>query len=111
MREPPESGNEFYKFTVLVVACWLLLIANVLLILRNRWARLSREARAEAFLLGGYLPNAILCLVMFYPQEQLFSSGLQVGAYLIAIVSTGYVVSIVLALRTERRPSAAVPAT
>jgi cation transport ATPase len=93
--EPSKSGNG-YMITALVVS-WLLLIANVLLLMRNRRARLSREATAEVFLLGGYLPNAIFCLVAFYPEG--WFSGWGIGAYLIAVVSIGYLAAIVLLSR------------
>lgn len=71
-----------------------------LLLLRNRRAMVSRECAAEVFMLGGYLPNAITCLVGFW-------GNLQVGANLALAVSVGYVAVMALLSRGERRPSAA----
>jgi len=100
VRELPGSRYEFGIGMALAVVLWLLLIANVLLLLRNRRARVSSEPTAEAFLLGGYLPNAIYCLLLF---GQFGRRELQIGAYLITVVSIGYLSAIVLLSR--QRPN------
>ena len=73
-----------------VAACAAATLANALLLVRNRRAAGSPEAAAEAFLLGGYLPNGVFCLILC------FNEGLQVGAYMILAVSIGYAAAIVL---------------
>jgi hypothetical protein len=83
----------------LFIAVWLLLLANMLQLLRNLRPTLSREAATEAFLLGAYLPNAVFCLIAFYPRR--FFSGWQIGAYLVATVSLGYLAAIVLLSRQK----------
>jgi hypothetical protein len=70
-------------------------VLNFFLLWRNLRKRVSGEAVAEAFLLGGYLPNALFCLVAFGWEWK----HLGVGAYLIAVVCVGYAVAIVLLSR------------
>lgn len=81
--------GEVIWITVTVAAA----VPNVLQLVRNSRAGVSRANAAEAFLLGGYIPNAILCLAGF--------DRLQLGAYLIAVVSIGYVAAIVLLSQGE----------
>lgn len=87
--------------TISIVVAIAFVGTNLLVLLRNRRAELPRDATAEAFLLGGYLPNSAFCLAAFYP-DGLFS-GWNIGAYLIAVVSLGYLAAIVLLSR--RRPN------
>jgi hypothetical protein len=83
---------------VLIVSSVALAGANLLLLMRNRRSKLPREATTEAYLLGGYLPGAIISFVFFGWLGGGFSK-LHVGAYLIAIVCVGYVVAIVMLSR------------
>lgn len=98
-----EGFNTFRKVepTVSIFACWLLVVANVALLWRNRFKPIAPEARAEVFLLGGYLPNAIFCLLAFGWGDW---SRLQSGAWTAAIACVAYVVSIVLVLRSASTP-------
>ena len=94
------ENDAFSQVLIFVLAfCVALVGANLLLLIRNRRAGLSREATAEAFLLGGYLPNAILSLAIGLLVGGL--SELYVGAYLIAVVCIGYVAAIVLLSREK----------
>lgn len=79
---------------VAIASCWMLAVANIVLLWRNFAKRATREATAEAFLLGGYLPTAVFCLLAFG-----WNGKLQIGAYLIAAVSLGYLAAIVLLSR------------
>lgn len=88
--------------------CWALVVANALVLMRNLAKGVTREAAAEVFLLGGYLPNAVFCLILFGRGQW---SRLEIGALFVLIACVGYVASIVLALRSEdaRRSPAATP--
>lgn len=77
---------------------WIMATANFLLLWRNLKNRVGREATAESFLLGGYLPNAFFCVISFGLERKL-----QVGGYLIALVSLGYLAAI--GLLSRRKPT------
>lgn len=82
----------------MTLSCWLLVIANVALLWRNRTRRISPEVRAEVFLLGGYLPNAAFSLLGFGWGNW---SNLQAGAWTALAACVAYVISIALALRSD----------
>lgn len=90
-----------YADIVIPTILWSMLAgANMLLLMRNRRAGLSREAIGEAFMLGGYLLNAIFNL-MLWSLDGWFSN-LNIGAYLIAVVCVGYATAIFLISRANR---------
>ena len=90
------------------VLCWTLIIANILLLARNVSRHIGHEASAEIFLLGSYLPNAVLCLIGFGWDRW---SHLQAGAWVVLTACIAYFVAIALALRTANTPGSpkAVP--
>jgi hypothetical protein len=76
-------------------------LANVLLLARNIARRVSREFRAEIFLLGGYVPNAVFCLLMF-------GTGffhLDIGGKVAVVACIAYMITIVLTLCSSKRRS------
>lgn len=81
-----------------VTSCWLLVIANVILVRRNLATSISQSTAAGVSLLGSYLSNAVFCLIAFGwdPWIQL-----QIGALAVAIACISYFVTIVLMLRSE----------
>ncbi len=93
------AGLDEIAVVLAIAVSMALAVENVLLLMRNRRAGQLREATAEAFLLGGYLPNATLCLILWYPRG-LFS-GWDPGAYIVAVVCVGYVTAIVLLSRKQ----------
>lgn len=86
----PQSLNQLSS----TVMCIALVGINLVMLVRNRQFGESREATAETFLLGGYLPTSVFCLVMWYPRE--IFSGWEVGAYVIAVVTIGYATAMVV---------------
>ena len=72
--------------------------ANALLLVRNLRRRLPREATAEVFLLGGYLPTAVFWLVMI-GFDPVF--GLELGGYVVLTACIAYLVTIILLLTGE----------
>lgn len=83
---------------IIFLPCWLLIIANLALLWRNHARSIVPDSRAEGLLLGAYLPNAVLSLLYFGFWDW---SRLQVGAWIAAIACVAYVISIVLALRSD----------
>lgn len=67
--------------------------ANALLLVGNLRRRLPREAAAEVFLLGGYLPTAVFCLVALGLDE--------IGSYVVLTACIAYLVTIILLLIGE----------
>lgn len=93
-----EEKNYAAEMALVLLPTCCLLLGNMLMLQRNLRIKLPSSASTEAFLLGSYLPNAFYCLVGF----GLFEGRLQSGAYVITIVSVGYVVAIlVLSRRTS----------
>ncbi len=68
--------------------------ANVLLLVRNLVRRVPNQVTAEVFLLGGYMPNAVLCLLGL-------AHDWNVGAYVVLIACIAYLLTIILRLRGE----------
>ncbi len=83
-----------WVFIVWNLSSWGFAVINLLLLVRNLAKRLPREVTAEVFLLGGYFPNAVCCLVVFYAGAW----RLEVGAYLVLATCIGYLIRIVLLL-------------
>ncbi len=83
----------------LLAGCWGFAGANVLLLARNLVRRVPNEVTAEVFLLGGYLPNAVFCLIGFFPRG--WFSGWDVGAYVVLIACVAYLLTIIFLLRGE----------
>ena len=83
--------------------CVATIVANVLLLIRNRGARVSPAASAEAFLLGAYISYTIAWFTVVYAAsiDPLWES-LGLGGYLSAVVCVGYRAAIVLLSRGER---------
>jgi hypothetical protein len=75
---PERWISEVWLLIVSGLSSWGFTVINLLLLLRNLARRLPREVTAEVFLLGGYLPNAVWCLV-----GSGFFDGWEVGAYLV----------------------------
>lgn len=77
---------------------------NVLLLMRNLRKRVPREVAAEAFLLGGYIPNTALNLITLWPRIPLFPGPipllLSYDSFLLA-ASVAYLLTIILLLRGE----------
>ena len=73
-----------------------LIACNAALLARNIKRHVARQVTAEMFLLGGYLPGAIIALVGFFPDWD-------IGAYVVLAASIGYVAKMaVLLVPTER---------
>lgn len=89
--------------------CVATIVGNVLLLIRNRGARVSPDASAEAFLLGAYISYTIPWFALVYAVsiDPLWRS-LRLGGYLSAVVCIGYVAAIVL-LSREKQGSACRP--
>ena len=81
-----------------IALCLGLVGANALLLVRNLRRRLPREAAAEVFLLCGYLPNAVFCLVLIGFDPEL---GLELGGYVVLTACIAYLVTIILLLTGE----------
>jgi len=71
--------------------------ANVLLLRHNLKADLAQDS-ANVFLIGGYLPTAILLLVVFFPSTG-FLRGWDIGAYVVLAACIGYVLRIISLVR------------
>ncbi len=90
---PERLISGMWLYVVSGLSSWGFAVINLLLLLRNLARRLPREVNAEVFLLGGYLPNAVWCLVDFG-----FFPGWEVGAYLVLGTCIGYVFRIAFLL-------------
>ena len=101
------SGSEVWLLIASGGVCWAFAVINLLLLVRNLAKRLPREVTAEVFLLGGYFPNAVWCLAMFYAE----GSGWEVGAYLVLGTCIGYLSRILFLLwrRGEDAPRPIAP--
>jgi hypothetical protein len=73
----------------------LLVLANAVLLVRNRRNHLRRHDVAEIFLLGSYLPGAALAMLLLV-------HWLQFGAYVVLATSIVYVARAILLLRASR---------
>jgi hypothetical protein len=74
-----------YWFVVLL-SCWSLAACNALLLARNLKRRVARDVTAEVFLLGGYLPNAVLAFCVFPG----VLDGWSIGAYVVLATCIAY---------------------
>ena len=95
-----------------LVACWGLAACNGALLVRNIRHHVIPHVTAEVFLLGGYLPNAVFALVLFYPfyggpdkdpyltHSVFIFSGWAVGAYVVMAACIAFLVKIVVLLRS-----------
>jgi hypothetical protein len=68
---------------------WALLFGNFVLLASARFTTVTREQRAELFLIGGYLPNAALCLTEFS------GYGLGPGGVMVIVACIAYVVAMI----------------
>lgn len=109
-----------------LVACWGLATCSGILLVRNIRHRVVSHVTAEVFLLGGYFPNAVYALVLFYPfyggpendpdslRHLFIFSGWSVGAYVVLVACVTFVLRIVALLKSPEsypsQPSAAVEA-
>lgn len=96
-----------------LVACWGLATSSGILLVRNIRRRIGPHVTAEVFLLGGYLPNAVYALVLFYPfygglekdphglRHLFISTGWSVGAYVVLATCIALVVRIVVLLNSH----------
>lgn len=93
MEFPPRSFDavDFLGKGVMAVA-WILALLNVFLLVSNLRKPMAPENTAEVFLLAGYLPNAVVCLLAY-------SSWLQSGGILVAIACVAIITDIVLLMR------------
>lgn len=82
----------------LIGACSILLVTNAALLGRCHTKQVTPETAAEVFLLSGYLPNAVFCLIGFGWERW---SRLEIGAWIAAVACIAYVVTIAQALRSE----------
>jgi hypothetical protein len=94
-----------------LVACWGLAACSGALLVRNIRHRVVSQATAEMFLLGGYLPNAVFALLLFFPfyggpgkdpdrlRHLFIFSGWDVGAYVVLATCITFVVKIVVLLK------------
>jgi hypothetical protein len=80
-------------------ATWVLALLNILFLVRNIREHWNAEDVAEAFLLAGYLPNAVCCLIAFLPH-------LQSGGFAVALACVAYGTSIVLLVRRSGKEAA-----
>lgn len=89
--------------------CVATIVGNLLLLIRNRSAKVSPDASAEAFLLGAYISYTIpwFTVVNTVSIGSLWES-LGLGGYLSAVVCVGYVAAIVL-LSREKQGTACRP--
>lgn len=94
-----ESGPDPAEVLAYMFPCWLLVAVNALLLARNLRQYLAPETPAEMFLLGAYLPNAVLCLTAFALGEW---KHIGAGTPVTIVACIGYVVSIALALRRPK---------
>jgi len=83
---------------ILTISSWALVSANVLLLRSNLKAAAPAEVTAGVFLTGGYLPNAIFCIIGFSDNW-----GWNIGAYVVMGACIGYVLRMVLLVRGRRR--------
>jgi hypothetical protein len=66
------------------------------LLARNLKRRVVRHVAAEVFLLGGYLPNAVISLFFFFP------GALDIGAYVVLATCFAYAARGVALLRSVK---------
>jgi hypothetical protein len=88
------------RFAALAV-CWFAVIGVVGLLIRNRARSVPPGIGAEVFLLLAYLPNALLCLVLFAYWEFVFGPTWMwdSGAWLMIVTCVLLVTSALLRLR------------
>jgi len=95
-----------------LVACWGLAACNGALLVRNIRRHVVPHVIAEVFLLGGYLPNAVFALVLFYPfyggpgkdpdliRHVFIFTGWSVGAYVVLAACIAFLVKVVVILKS-----------
>ncbi len=91
-------------------AAGVLALLNVLFLVRNVRERLNVEDAAEAFLLAGYLPNAVFLLIVFSVRSESDFLGQQpqAGFFAVALACAAYVTSIVLLVRRSSKSAEAL---
>ena len=99
--EPNEDAERWLKLLYWFAGfllCWSLATCNAALLARNLKRRVARDVTAEIFLLGGYLPNAVLALFLFgFPDVM---SGWDIGAYVVLATCIAYAARGVVLLRS-----------
>jgi len=93
-----------------LLASWGLFACNGILLVRNIRHDVVPHVTAEVFLLGGYLPNALFALLLFYPfygrtggpnlRQWFFFFGWDIGAYVVLAACIAFVVRIVMLLNS-----------
>ena len=83
---------------ILTISGWVLVSANALLLRSNLKAAAPAEVTAGVFLVGGYLPNAIFCIIGFSENWRW-----NIGAYVVMGACIGYVLRMVMLMRGRRR--------
>ena len=87
-----EPSNDHFLLEVLLsVSLSALIAANALLLRHNLKRATPTEVSAGVYLVGGYLPNATMCLVIF--SQGWYSWN--VGAYVVLAACIGYVLRII----------------
>ncbi len=89
------SKDNFGLEGLLSVSIWALIAANALLLRHNLKTAAPAEVSAGVYLVGGYLPNATICLVIF--SQGWYSWN--VGAYFVLAACIGYVLRIISLMR------------